>query len=145
MSDLAQYLDEIVQPTIKDFEQNPTSRRHAFLACAATCHAVDYLAYPKGPRKLREKFAEQSPAFKVVNDVGHAFKHVIQGDRAAPKMKASEVVPRPPAVWGQATWDVSRSDDGVGGVTLTTDPQVDLLETVRAATEFLWSQINRAQ
>ncbi len=27
MSDLAQYLEEIVGPTVKDFEENPTSRR----------------------------------------------------------------------------------------------------------------------
>jgi hypothetical protein len=31
MQDLIRYLKGIVEPTIKDFEQNPTSVRHAFL------------------------------------------------------------------------------------------------------------------
>jgi hypothetical protein len=100
MSDLAQYLEEIVEPTIKDFEQNPTSRRHAFLACVAVCHGVDHLAYPDDPRTLRQQFEHQSQEFKIVNDVGHAFKHVVQGSPANPRMKASEVISRPPAHWG---------------------------------------------
>jgi hypothetical protein len=33
MEDLERYLKEMVQPTVDDFEANPTSRRHAFLAC----------------------------------------------------------------------------------------------------------------
>ena len=50
MKDLEWYLGEIVDPTLKDFEDNPSSRRHAFLACVvAFCHAVDYLAYPGRP------------------------------------------------------------------------------------------------
>jgi hypothetical protein len=47
MEDLKSYLDAIAEPTIKDFENNPTSVRHAFLACVAVFHGIDYLAYPR--------------------------------------------------------------------------------------------------
>jgi hypothetical protein len=41
MEDLRRYLEEIVEPTVKDFAEHPASVRHAFLACVATYHAVD--------------------------------------------------------------------------------------------------------
>jgi hypothetical protein len=144
MKDLEWYLVEIVDPTLKDFGDHPTSRRHAFLACVVTCHAVDYLAYPADPRSLRQQFEHQSAAFKLVNDVGHAFKHVVQGRPSAPRMKQSDVTERPPSDWGTAVWEVSRWDDEVGGVTLDNDRSVDLLETVRAAVSFLWSRVEAA-
>jgi hypothetical protein len=43
--DLKRYLEEIVEPTVKDFEEHPTSVRHTFLACVAVFHGVDYVAY----------------------------------------------------------------------------------------------------
>jgi hypothetical protein len=141
MTDLEQYLVEIVDPTLKDFEANPTSRRHAFLACVTTCHAVDYLAFPSDPRALRQQFEHQSLAFKAVNDVGHAFKHVVQGKRSQPQMKQSEVISRPPAYWDVAIWDLSRWDDTIGGTTLDNDRRIDLLETVREAVHFLWEKV----
>ena len=107
MSDLAQYLDEIVEPTIKDLEANPTSRRHAFLACVAACHGVDYLAYPDDPRTLRQQFTHQCVDFKIIDDVGHAFKHVVVGKRDEPRLKSSEVISRPAAYWDQAVWDLT--------------------------------------
>jgi hypothetical protein len=141
MTDLSQYLEEIVGPTIEDFQQNPTSRRHAFLACVAVCHAVDYLAYPKGPRDLRQRFCHESADFKIVDEVGHAFKHVVVGRRNDPRLKASEVISRPPADWEKASWDLSRWDDPVGGVTLDAERTVDLLDAVKNAVTFLWTQV----
>jgi hypothetical protein len=47
MEDLERYLKDIVEPTIKDFKDNPASVRHAFLACVATFHAIDYQTYPR--------------------------------------------------------------------------------------------------
>jgi hypothetical protein len=97
MIDLQRYLEEIVDPTVKDFKSNPDSRRHAFLACVAACHAVDYLAHPKKPHGRRAQFIKESRAFAVVNDVGHAFKHVVQGPRHEPRMRQAEVISRPAA------------------------------------------------
>jgi hypothetical protein len=144
MTDLEQYLTEIVDPTLKDLEQNPTSRRHAFLACVVACHAVDYLAFPQDPRTLRQQFERQSAEFKIVNDVGHAFKHVVQGKASDPRMKHSEVISRPPAYFGKAEWDLSSWDDPTGGVTLDGDRSVDILETVRSAVAFLRTQLHPA-
>jgi hypothetical protein len=146
MTDLEQYLVEIVDPTVKDFEDNPTSRRHAFLACVTVCHAVDYLAYPEDPRTLRQQFEHQSPEFKIANDVCHAFKHVVQGPRSVPRFKQSDVIYRPPALWGVSfEWNLSRWNDPVGGVTLDSERTIDLLDTVRAAVSFLWSKVETAQ
>jgi hypothetical protein len=89
MEELLRYLDEIVEPTIKDFEAQPTSVRHAFLACAAVFHGIDYLAYHrKRSSALRQRFKSQSPAFKIVDDVAHAFRHVTAGNRQKPNLKA---------------------------------------------------------
>src|SRR5712691_4497483 len=49
MEDLRQYLNDFVEPTIADFENNPASVRHAFLACVVTFHSADYLAHPRRP------------------------------------------------------------------------------------------------
>jgi hypothetical protein len=51
--DAKQFADEIVEPTIAEFERKPSSRRRAFLACAATFHLIDYLALPAKPQTRR--------------------------------------------------------------------------------------------
>jgi hypothetical protein len=115
VEDLEQYLDQIVEPTITDFEQHPTSVRHAFLACVATFHAVDYLAYPRKSRTLRQKFANDSGDFRIVDDVAHAFKHVVVGDRMDPRLSANEIIHRPSAGVGEFTVGLSRVGDPDGG------------------------------
>jgi hypothetical protein len=137
MEDLERYLDDIVEPTIKDFEQNPTSVRHAFLACVATLHAVDYLAYPRKSAEVRKQFGRESSDFRLVDDVTQAFKHVVAGNRQKPRLIANDVISRPPALGDQVYWDLSRWDDHVGGVTLDRDRKIDLLEVVKHAAAFL--------
>src|SRR5262249_41608096 len=73
MENLVRYLDSIVEPTIDDFRNNPTSVRHAFLACVVVFHAVDYLAFPRKSPGLRQKLGNKSPDFKLVDEVAHAF------------------------------------------------------------------------
>jgi hypothetical protein len=144
MEDLERYLDEIVEPTIKDFEANPASRRHAFLACVATFHSVDYLAHPRKSQPLRQKFNEQSPAFALVDRVANAFKHVVSGHEASPEkppLKAKDAIGRPAGYWGTAVWGLSGWGDSRGGVTLENDRGVDLLDTVKRAVAFLRKQI----
>jgi len=143
MKDLEQFLDEVVEPTIADFEANPTSRRHAFLACVATFHGVDYLAHPKKPQSLRQKFNEESAEFALVDRVAHAFKHVVSGHEASPHrppLNAADVIPRPPAFWGTMVWDLSRWDDAVGGVTLDRERDIDLLVALKQTVAFLRAQ-----
>jgi hypothetical protein len=137
MEDLVRYLDEIVEPTISDFEQNPTSVRHAFIACVAVFHSIDYLAYPRKPQPLRQLFRRQSTDFALVDQMAHAFKHVTSGNPNGKRLLSTDVISRPPAVWGSAVWDLSSWDDPTGGVTLTNDRSVDLLGTLKRTADFL--------
>jgi hypothetical protein len=118
MEDLERYLNDIVEPTVKDFKDNPTSVRHAFLACVAVFHTIDYLAFPnKKARRvaLRQKFGKKSPEFALVDKVAHAFKHVVAGNPKRPDLKATDVISRPPAILGEMVLDLSFLDDFVGG------------------------------
>ena len=130
MEDLERYLNEIVDPTIEELANHRTSVRHTFLACVAVFHAVDYLAYPRKPRTLRKQFNEESKAFAIVDDMAHAFKHVVAGNPAKPDLVAKDVITRPPAYFGTAVWDLSRWDDAHGGVTINRDTSIDLYDTV---------------
>ena len=80
MIDLERYVFDFVDPTIDDFEKNPTSVRHAFLACVAAFHGVDYLAWPDEPGKLRSHLRRDEDS-RIVDDVAHAFKHVATSRR----------------------------------------------------------------
>jgi hypothetical protein len=80
MNDLSRYLDLIVDPTIMDFQRNPTSVRHAFLACLVTYHAIDRVRSPPG--NLRKRWGKESIEFAAVDLIAHRFKHVNhEGDK----------------------------------------------------------------
>ncbi len=141
MDDMLRYLDEIVEPAIKNFEEYPTSRWRGFLACVATFHAIDYLAWPrKRSSQLRKEFGKRSADFRIVDQVAHAFKHVVSGNRAKPDLRMGDVIPRPPAFCGVMIVGVSQLGDTRGGVTLYGDHSVDLLGTLKRAVNFLRSQ-----
>jgi hypothetical protein len=132
------YLAEIVEPTILDFEQNPTSLRHAFLASVATFHTIDYIG---GSRQI---FRNESSHFKNIDRVAHAYKHVQVGKPDDPKtqpLNVDEVIRRSPASIGEFTIGISRIGDPVGGVTLHQDANVDLLESLKEAVNFLRAKL----
>ncbi len=139
MEDLERYLDEIVEPTIEDFAKNP-SERHAFLACVAAFHSVDYLAYDRATRStpkgtvgnLRKTFGEASDDFKLVDEVAHAFKHVVAHGRPEERLRSHDVIRHRGAFSsGFSTgFDVSR-------VTIADRPEINLLDTVRRAVIFI--------
>jgi hypothetical protein len=139
MEDFVVYLEEIVEPTVQEFEAHPASKRHAFLACVAVFHAIDYRAYPKKAASVIEEYRGASADFLLVDRVAHAFKHVV-GRRASTSLNVKDVISRPPAYWGVAAWGLSRWNDPVGGVTLDDDHSVDLLAVVKRAVEFLRQQ-----
>jgi hypothetical protein len=151
MEHMVQYLDEIVEPTINDFEKHPTSVRHAFLACVATFHSVDYLAYDalrRTPRRgrvgnLKETFGKESADFHRVDKIAHAFKHVVSHGKE--KIRATEVISRPPGRAGVARAGPSRAGDSDGGVTLANDVSVDLLAVLKRAVDFLRRQNKTGQ
>ena len=132
MEDLVRYLDEIVLPTVADFEANPTSRRHAFLACVAVFHSIDYLAYPGKSRSMRQNFRRQSPDFLIVDDVAHAFKHVASHGRPKERLRAHDVINQ-----GGSFSSAFSLDFDVSRVTIAGRPEVNLLTTVKRTVEFL--------
>ena len=61
--DAKQFADETVEPTITEFEREPSSRRRAFLACVATFHLIDYLA-PRETRDAATKVSTRVPSVR---------------------------------------------------------------------------------
>jgi hypothetical protein len=139
------YMIEMVDPTINDFEANPGSRRHAFLACLATFHSIDYLAYPGKSANLRDRFRRENTDFAVIDRVAHAFKHVESGDPNSPQnqpLDVSTVFARPAALAGVMQSGISRCGDTIGGVEIWGERVVDLLHIVRNAAAFLRTKIS---
>jgi hypothetical protein len=139
MEDLRQYLTDFVEPAIADFERNPASVRHAFMACVVTFHAVDYLAHPRRPAPLRQEWNRLSRAFAIVDDVAHAFKHMKAGNPANPDLRAKQVVAMPGG-FHAAAFDGRAFD--VGSVTLENEPDVNVLAVVQEAAAFIRAQLD---
>jgi hypothetical protein len=139
MEDLRRYLEQFVEPTIADFERDPSSVRLAFIACVATFHSVDYLAHPRKPATLRQQWNRRSKAFAIIDDIAHAFKHMKAGNPVSPDLRAKEVVSMP-AAFDVAVFDASTFD--VGSVTLTTDSTVNVLKVVKEAAAFVRQQLD---
>jgi hypothetical protein len=133
--EIDRYFEQIVDPTIADFEANPTSVRHAFLAAVAVFHAMDYL----DANSHRKKFRENNADFALVDRIAHAFKHVQTGHPADPNLQplSSEGVIMPPAAWDSGAWDLSSWDDTTGGVTLDSERAVDVLSAIKGAAQFV--------
>lgn len=116
MDDLLSYLDEIAEPTFVDFQQNPNSKRHAFLACVAVFHAIDRATYPKKTRNLPKEWGEQSFAFLIVDMVAHHLKHV-RSDAEKHVEKKSEhyknQIPLPSLVFGTPHDTAQELDGGI--------------------------------
>jgi len=73
---LSEYLARIVDPTFAEFQRNPQSARHAFLACVAIFHSVDRLTHHMNRANLRKEWRKQSIEFCVVDIFAHRLKHV---------------------------------------------------------------------
>jgi hypothetical protein len=144
--DIERYFEQIVDPTIKDFEANPTSVRHAFLAAVAVFHSIDYLEYATKSPSLRSKFRKKCADFATVDRIAHAFKHVKTGhpdNIDLQPLSADGIIARPPAYYGvSGAYGLSRYGDGIGGVTLDSDRQQDVLSAVKRAAEFIRLQFS---
>jgi hypothetical protein len=82
MNDFGRYLELIVDPTFKEYQQNPESVRHAFIACVVTYHAIDRAARGEETSvgNLRQNWANECFPFKYVDIVAHHLKHVESTD-----------------------------------------------------------------
>jgi len=146
--DARKYLEQIVEPTIADFEGCPYSRRHAFLACLVTFHTTDYIALSNRHGNLREIFRKASKEFAIIERVAHAFKHVKTGNPNNANnqpLSVKQVYSRPPAMAGVMQCGASRLGDTIGGVALWGEDCVDLLPTVKQAAAFLRTKCGELQ
>jgi hypothetical protein len=138
--EIERYFAQIVDPTIADFEANPTSVRHAFLAAVVVFHAIDYL----DANSYRKKFREDNADFALVDRIAHAFKHVQTGHPNDPNLKplsAGGVIARPPMYYNvSGAYNLSRLGDPVGGVTLDGDRRLDVLSAIEGAAQFVRQQ-----
>jgi hypothetical protein len=111
----ADFMNEIVIPTLREFRDERRSRRRAYLACIAVFHLKDHLKKAGETRIENAMRASCGVAFDVVRGVCNGTKHVETDGSHAIAFRAGADTDRPPAVWGEAVWDVSRWDDPHGG------------------------------
>lgn len=82
-----QFLDEVVLPTLTDFEHNPTSDRHALICALTMWHLRDWawaqhkdiLKNKLGIKRLNEfdnHLFSTCPVFRVIQNVATGTKHV---------------------------------------------------------------------
>jgi hypothetical protein len=136
MTRLRRYIETMVNPTIEDFEANPQSVRLAFLTCVVVFHCVDYVSRPRKPGNLRETFRRKSHAFAAADRIAHAFKHVTSDGQE--RLGAEEIISRPPLAYGvSGAYGLSRYGDGVGGVTLCREREMDILRVVKRVRDFV--------
>jgi hypothetical protein len=136
MNALQQYIELIVEPTFKEFERNPQSLRHAYLASVAAYHAIDRAAYPKAPGILKKRWRMESLEFLIVDMVAHKFKHVISDDEKAPVKKG--FIPLSALVFGRGTLNSAPPNTlalNHGGIDL-----YNLYFVIRDAIKFLWQK-----
>jgi len=141
--DVEQYIENIVKPTIEDFERNPTSVRHAFLACVATFHCIDYIHGDKSTQYLRDAFRQKSAEFALIDRIAHAFKHAKTGHKENKYIKpldAKSVISRPPELWGTAIFGLSCWGDSEGGVTVKDEIETDVIHALKLAIHFIAEQ-----
>ncbi len=109
MNALKRYLALIVEPTVEEFRRNPTSIRHAYLACVAAYHAVDRVTYPEHPENVTKEWREKCQEFALVELVALDFKHV-----KSRKHKLKAVPPRIPvgmALYGHMGFNTHMLND----------------------------------
>ena len=133
---LAQFIEEIIEPTFGDFEQNPRSVRHAYLACVVTYHAIDRVAYPKRVGNMRKKWRHQSADFAKIDIIAHHFKHVLSDAEPAPSNTAERRIADGVFGWGTiGSAPLGAHAINEGGIDL-----IDLRAVVRRAITFLREQ-----
>jgi len=120
VNSVADYISDIVEPTIQEYLDEVLDRRRCFLACLAAYHVIDRIAEAKlwdckSAAQAALALKKKCPAFGIVEDVALALKHTKAGGSDRVRLRESDVTERPPGNWDVAVWDVSRWDDPTGG------------------------------
>ena len=89
MEEMLRYLDEIKEPAIVDLGAPPSWVRHALfgLRSYVPCNRLLGVSSP-AYASPKQKFGSQSRDLRIVDEVAHAFKHVVSGSPANPKSSA---------------------------------------------------------
>ncbi len=112
----ADYMTEIVLPTIYEFRKDRRSRRYAYLACITLFHVKDHLR-KAGVMKIENTIRELCDSqFEIVRSVCNGAKHLETNRSHRIPFKAGDDTDRPPAVWGAGKFGMSRWGDPVGGL-----------------------------
>lgn len=74
--DLDEYINRVVDPTFFDFQKNPSSGRHTFLACIVVYQSVDYASFPNKTKEITEYWSKNSIEFAIVDIIANHIKHV---------------------------------------------------------------------
>lgn len=83
-----EYLEEIVLPTIDEFQADGSSRRKAYLACIVTFHLKDYLMKDNSSGVEKAITGRAQAAFEVVSAVANGAKHSVSGRQGQLKFVA---------------------------------------------------------
>lgn len=111
----AEYVNEIVQPTIQEFRDDRRSRRRAYLACIVVYHVKDYLE-KAGEMGVRRKVKELCPdTFELVRSICNGSKHVETDNTHEIQFQAGSDWDRPPAFAGVMRTGISYLGDVIGG------------------------------
>jgi hypothetical protein len=96
------YLRELVEPAIKEFEAEPDNVRRAYTACLFAYHFADAVAVHGKPKdkaerdrylaSIREELASSAPSFRTVEGIANMMKHVeLDRGKVRPKMSDTHV------------------------------------------------------
>lgn len=130
-----EYLEEIVLPTVADYERDTQSRRLAYVACIVTYHMADYLK-KAGVESLHRDMAENcDAAWSVVGAVANGAKHKDNHRSRQPfKFVAGTDQYRPPAAIGLLECGWSELGDEEGSIVVPVGDDflyADVLESLR--------------
>jgi len=129
----AEYVTEIVVPTVRECRDSRLSRRHAYLACIVTFHIKDHLKKAGVTASIENAMRSACPDdFDVVRAVCNGTKHVETNATHPVPFTAGEDYDRPPAVLGEMVLGVSMLGDTVGARVLHhQDKNFDLYDSVK--------------
>jgi hypothetical protein len=111
----AEYVNEMVQPTVREFRDERRSRRRAYLACIVVFHIIDYLKNA-GEKDVWRKLKQANPdIFELVRSICDGSKHFETNAKHAVHFRAGSDWDRPPAFAGIMRAGVSFLGDTKGG------------------------------
>jgi hypothetical protein len=144
----SEYFEIIVEPTLKEYFENQTDYRKCIISCIVIIHIHDYLKHAGYDVKSTTKsyfynIANRCPEALDVYWVAIAGKHAVPDDKSI-DIRPESLIERPPMVWGEAVFGLSRWDDEYGGLELRTQGQSKQFELeLRRTLDFFRDEISK--